>query len=303
MSAHYRHTQVGWAILAFTAALALLLAWRLPAEAWPVARFPLLFVAAILLLGFSALAVEVDGEAVRLRFGAGLVRRRVPLADVSGWRAVRNPWYTGWGIRLGPGWVLWNVSGRDAVELDLPGGRRFRVGTDEPDALVAAITRAKGVAAPPASGSSTAQDSRATWLVPALLLVVLAAVVGWLFWNQVQPPTVTVSAGGFEVETPYFGRSFPAAEVTGVSLEPTLPRVLLRTSGFAGAGSLRGRFRLEGMGEGRLYVDEGFAPYVLVRLREGYVFLNFREPERTRALYEDLARAFPDKVGPPPARP
>jgi hypothetical protein len=140
----YRHTQVGWVILALLGAFALFF-WRgLPPEAAAAARLPFLLVAAVLLLGFSALTVEVDEEAIRLSFGVGLVRKRVPLADVSAWRAVRNPWYSGWGIRLGPRGVLWNVSGFDAVELDLPGGRRFRVGTDEPDALVSAIAQARG---------------------------------------------------------------------------------------------------------------------------------------------------------------
>ena len=108
------------------------------------ARLPLLIVGALLLLVFSVLTVEVDAEAIRLRFGIGLVRKRIPLAEVKAWRTVRNPWYTGWGIRLGSGYVLWNVSGFDAVELDLASGRRFRVGTDEPATLASAIERAKG---------------------------------------------------------------------------------------------------------------------------------------------------------------
>ena len=82
-----------------------------------------------------------------------------------------------------------------------------------------------------------------------------------------------------------------------VSLETKLPRVLLKTNGLAGLpASLRGHFRVEGLGDGRLYVEEGFAPYVLVRLREGFVVVNFREPERTRALYEEMARAWPERV-------
>jgi hypothetical protein len=41
------------------------------------------------------------------------------------------------------------------------------------------------------------------------------------------------------------------------------------------------------------------APYILVRLRQGYVFINFREPERTRALYDEMARAWPGRVAAP----
>jgi len=38
------------------------------------------------------------------------------------------------------------------------------------------------------------------------------------------------------------------------------------------------------------------APFVVVRLREGFVAVNFREPEKTRALYDELARQWPDRL-------
>ena len=302
MSPHYRHTQVGWVILGVTAAILAFVWSRLPPEVAAAAGFPLLLVTALILLVFSALTVEVDAEAIRLRFGIGLVRKRIPLAEVRGWREVRNPWYTGWGIRLGPGYVLWNVSGWDAVELALASGRRFRVGTDEPAELAAALARAKGEAPawPPPGFDGPPADPRRefSWKPLALVLVPLLAVVGGIFWFQVQPPRVTVRPDGLEVESPFYGKVFPASDVTGISLEPTLPRVLLKTNGFGGGASLRGHFRVEGLGDGRLYVEEGFAPYVLVRLREGFVVVNFREPERTRALYGEMARAWPDRVAP-----
>ena len=308
MPTRYRHTQVGWVILALLAAFAFFF-WRgLPPEAAAVARLPFLVVAAVLLLGFSALTVEVDDEAIRLRFGVGLVRKRIPLADVSAWRAVRNPWYAGWGIRLGPRGVLWNVSGFDGVELDLPGGRRFRVGTDEPDALVSAIAQARGEspvrpgASVPPAGEWSPPGAVWRWL-PAIALGT-ALVVG-LFWAQMRPPGVRVSAAGIEVDTLFYGATFAAADIEAVSLEPRLPRIEMRTNGFAGAGTLRGWFRVEGWGNGRLYVEQGMAPYVVVRLRQGYVVVNFREPGRTRALFEEMARQWPDRVRPvpPPAWP
>ena len=157
MSPHYRHTQVGWIILGVAAAILAFVWSRLPPEAAAAALFPLLLITALTVLVFGALTVEVDAEAIRLRFGVGLVRKRIPLAEVKGWREVRNPWYTGWGIRLGSGYVLWNVSGFDAVELDFASGRRFRVGTDEPSALVSAIERVKGEAvAVPAAAAAAA---------------------------------------------------------------------------------------------------------------------------------------------------
>jgi hypothetical protein len=298
MSPHYRHTQVGWVILGVVAAILAFVWSRLPPEAAAAALFPLLLITALTVLVFSALSVEVDAQAIRLRFGIGLVRKRIPLAEVKSWQAVRNPWYTGWGIRLGPGYVLWNVSGFDAVELDFASGRRFRVGTDEPAALVSAIERVRGeaVAVPAAEGRPLEPASGFAWKGWAIALALGVALVGGIFWSQIRPVKVAVTPGGFEVETLFYGTTLAAADITAVSLETKLPRVLARTNGFAGAGTLRGHFRVEGLGDGRLYVEEGFAPYVLVRLREGFVVVNFREPERTRVLYEEMARAWPERI-------
>ena len=298
---HYRHTQVGWVILGVAAAILAFVWSRLPPEAAAAARFPLLLITALIVLVFSALTVEVDAEAIRLRFGIGLVRKRIPLAGGEGWREVRNPWYTGWGIRLGPGYVLWNVSGFDAVELAFASGRRFRVGTDEPAELAAAIARAKGEA-PVAAAGPTARPGparRVGWKPLALVLVLVPGRGGGALLVPGAAPRVTVRPRtASRWRRPFYGATFAAADVTGVSLETTLPRVLLKTNGFGGAGTLRGHFRVEGLGDGRLYVEEGFAPYVLVRLRQGFVVVNFREPERTRALYDEMARAWPDRVTP-----
>ena len=88
---------------------------------------------------FSRLAVEVDPEAVTLRFGIGLVRRRFSLTEVEDVQVVRNRWWHGWGIHwFGKGW-LYNVSGFDAVQLGYRDGRAVRIGTDEPQQLARAI--------------------------------------------------------------------------------------------------------------------------------------------------------------------
>jgi hypothetical protein len=301
MNEDYRHTQVGWVMLGVAAAV-VAFGWAgLPPEAAAAARVPLLLIVAVLVLVFGTLTVEVAQDAIRLRFGVGLVRKRIALRDVQSWREFRNPWYSGWGIKLGPGGVLWNVSGFDAVQLDLGGGKHFRIGTDEPAALVSAITRAKGEA-PAAAGMFDSPGSPAgvvSWKTGLIVLALGIVLVGALFWSSIRPVKVAVAPEGFEVKTLFYGATFAAADVTAVSLETKLPRVLLKTNGFGGAGTLRGHFRVEGLGDGRLYVDEGVAPYVLVRLREGFVIVNFREPEWTRALYDEMARAWPDRVAAP----
>ena len=93
----------------------------------------------LLLALFWGLRVEVTDDAVRLAFGAGIVRRSIPRARIAAARQVQNKWYWGFGIRLTPHGWMWNISGTDAVELEYTNGKRFRIGTDEPERLLAAL--------------------------------------------------------------------------------------------------------------------------------------------------------------------
>jgi hypothetical protein len=52
---------------------------------------------------------------------------------------VKNPWYYGWGIHLTPSGWLYNVSGFWAVELQMKNGKKYRIGTDDPEGLVQVI--------------------------------------------------------------------------------------------------------------------------------------------------------------------
>ncbi|MCF7974996.1 MAG: hypothetical protein K9N55_14360 [Phycisphaerae bacterium] len=127
--------------IVFFACVALVTAGRDPWES----RLPILLALGILvgcLFLFHALTVTVSTDAIQLRFGIGLIRKRFAVAQVQDAAVVRNRWYYGWGIRLGPrGWIF-NVSGFDAVEIRMKNNRQYRIGTDDPEALLAAIQSA-----------------------------------------------------------------------------------------------------------------------------------------------------------------
>jgi hypothetical protein len=98
-------------------------------------------VLAVCMLLFGTLTVEVSRDRIALWFGPGLIRKAFSVKDIRRATVVRNPWYYGWGIRLTPHGWLFNVSGFDAVEIELSSGRKYRIGTDEPQELLSAIRR------------------------------------------------------------------------------------------------------------------------------------------------------------------
>ena len=145
----YRHTQIGYPVFVG-------LAFGLWAQGRSLRRdlkakkarlwlyVPGMLAFAALMLAFSRLTVSIEGNTLRVGFGAGLARRRLDLRTVEKASLTKTSWLTGWGIRLTPsGWV-YNASGRGAVRLRFYDGRQFTIGSDEPAALLAAIEAAKG---------------------------------------------------------------------------------------------------------------------------------------------------------------
>jgi hypothetical protein len=140
----YRHRQSSLFIPAVMLVLVLAAIARALTAHHPVALAPLALLAAIfiaLTFGFSSLTVEVGTDEIVWFFGHGVWRKRIDRRDVASAKVVRNPWWYDIGIHRTPHGWLYNVWGRDAVEIALTSGRRLRIGTDEPDALVAALAR------------------------------------------------------------------------------------------------------------------------------------------------------------------
>jgi hypothetical protein len=88
---------------------------------------------------FSRLTITIEDGFLRASFGPGLVVKNVPVSEISSCRPIRIRWWYGWGIHLTPyGW-LYNVAGWNAVAITLRDGRKFALGTDDPQGLTAAI--------------------------------------------------------------------------------------------------------------------------------------------------------------------
>jgi hypothetical protein len=133
----YRHTQRGTLILAVTLGMAALFAVLAMMLLKPMWIAPLILLVTAWL--FRSLTIEITDRELRWRFGPGLIRKSVPLNEIISAKPARTG--LSWGIHWSPrtGW-LYNVSGFDAVAVTLRGGKKFALGTDEPQALAARLT-------------------------------------------------------------------------------------------------------------------------------------------------------------------
>ena len=134
----YKHTQVGSVILILVSVVILFLFYLSRRDhywwVWLTSAF-----LTILLVLFGTLTVEINEEQIRCYFGPGVIHKEFKLDEVTDTRIVIYPWYYGWGIRLTPAGWMYNVSGLKAVELSLASGKKFWIGTDEPEQLADAI--------------------------------------------------------------------------------------------------------------------------------------------------------------------
>jgi hypothetical protein len=289
----YRHTQVGWMTIGIVACVTLLETGAMLGARMSVGLVAVMTSIPLLVaLLFGSMTVTVDQQDIKIRFGVGLIHKRFALNTVRLYRPVQSPWYYGWGIKMIPGGWMYNVSGSSAVELLLEGGRYVRIGTDEPDALLAALRATIGESSSLRNADLVEQPRRmgvVAKIVGAISAVMVAGILTAMYF-EAQPPTVTATPQTFSVRSALYRDDIPMREVATVSLEQSLPRVLLRTNGFAMGSHLRGHFRLDQMGSGQLFVERNTPPFIVVRTRRDFVIVNFEEPERTRELFEVLAR-------------
>ena len=143
MVIRYQHTQLGTLMLATLVSGAIFfaaMAYTLPSPGrWAVLAGAVGLV--VLAWLFSSLTVSVSENELEWRFGPGLLSYRMALADIAGVSIVRNSVMNGFGIRMRPGFRLYNVSGLEAVELRLKNGDIRRIGTDDSRGLAAALRR------------------------------------------------------------------------------------------------------------------------------------------------------------------
>jgi hypothetical protein len=97
---------------------------------------------AIVIAVFSTLTVEVTGEELSVGFRFGMMRRRVPLAQIVRAERTTVPWWHGTGVKYSLTTTSYLVFPGPAVSLELESGRFLRISTEDGDALLAALAQA-----------------------------------------------------------------------------------------------------------------------------------------------------------------
>jgi hypothetical protein len=137
----YRHTQfawVIWAILLWISSFLAVAAQLIGFNAGIVGFAALLLLVAV---AFYGLTVEVnkDSREVSFWFGPGVGKKSLNFDEIDSVSAVRNSLRHGIGMRISnDGWV-YAAAGFSAIEIALKDGMKYRIGTNDQDALLASF--------------------------------------------------------------------------------------------------------------------------------------------------------------------
>lgn len=144
----YSHTQtspIHWVVagVALLLAMAAIASAGIPAVAITLGVSAL--IVAVLAFCFASLTVEGRDDELFVRYGPlPFFRTRIRLVEVDWFERERTTWLDGWGVHYVPGrgWT-YNLWGFDCVRFEIA-GRTVRVGTDDPDGLIAYLERQWG---------------------------------------------------------------------------------------------------------------------------------------------------------------
>lgn len=143
----YKEFQFGWLIFLILIPIYIVLAifYVLDIGDKPLESSHFLVITAVfslVCLLFYGMTTRVTKKLIVISYGMGLIRKRIATSRIKDLRVVRNSAIYGWGIRLIPNGILFNISGLDAVELTFTDTKRIiRIGTKDPERLKSEILK------------------------------------------------------------------------------------------------------------------------------------------------------------------
>jgi hypothetical protein len=140
---------------------------------------------------------------------------------------------------------------------------------------------------PPAS-LTTPQSLRAKKIGLGAGGIIVVVVAGIITWNAL-PAKFNLQADQLQI-TGAYGFILHYSVIEDIRLQPELPAVGMKTNGLNLGPILKGHFRVEGMGNARLFLRSYHGPVCIITLKGDAdpVLINFSDPTETTLLFNTL---------------
>lgn len=120
-------------------------------------------------------------------------------------------------------------------------------------------------------------------ILVTLLLVSGLLLVGVIESKVVINPEEIIISGMYK-------RTIDRDDIRVITLQDHIPKILRKVNGFNFGYTLKGNFKLEDIGLANIYIQENVSPYIVIKTDERSYIINFKDPEKTKILFEELIK-------------
>lgn len=131
---------------------------------------------------------------------------------------------------------------------------------------------------------------RGTKVFLALLILGFLLILGIVAGSMIDSSremVVNVTADYIDIHGAY-GVKLKTCDIEGIELVDSIPKVIRKTNGFDFGSLMRGNFKLEGLGAGKLYVDLNKKPFIHISTMDSFIIINLKTSEDTKKLYDEI---------------
>ena len=123
-------------------------------------------------------------------------------------------------------------------------------------------------------------------LAIGLISLSLIIVSGFLIVGIIEPKVIIESDK--IIISGQYKRSIVNSDIKEISLVENIPKVLRKINGFDFGYTLRGSFDVEGLGPANIYIQENQSPYIIITTDDRVYIINYKNPEKTLELYDQI---------------
>jgi hypothetical protein len=159
-----------------------------------------------------------------------------------------------------------------------------RIGTNKPDEIAEVISR---MIKPDNLESSSEYKDKTAYTMTLIITLTIFIFIGLLILSGLRETKVITTKSDIRIKGMY-GLTINYLDIIQLDTISKLPGIRLRTNGFAFAKNLKGNFRLQDQENAKLFLKAGTPPYILLRTNDLNIYLNTKNPKKTRNLFKTM---------------
>lgn len=125
--------------------------------------------------------------------------------------------------------------------------------------------------------------------ITLIVLFILVPTVGALIYESTSKTSVNISSSELKIKAGMESSSIDTTKITDVYLKDTIPQ-FSKLNGYNGGSISRGKFSVDGLGYGHLFLETNNGPYLYIISGKDFTIINYKDSTETQKLYSELVK-------------